>query len=390
MIDFTVFQCYNSIEKHFKEARSKMKKILSAAVALLCFFSVSVFSPSKSEAATAMTEASFQTSLEKFRNTVYGEGSTYKNNVKLYGGAQCFGYANQLAKYIYGSYPTGSMSGVGVSGGWQVSYGAEAVDALHVGDIVRFRYHSIFVTDIYNGYVFFTDANSDGANTVTWQGWMEVSYLKELVSEKLASGVCSADGIWHTGWVAHYKNWKNMPKSTVNFDGNGGVNSTMMYIEIVPRVVEDGAGFVAEQLFSYYDYRFSGYTVRRDNDNKWYVSGKGWLTQEEINAGGYSKKLYAPDEKVTVDASWKRGITGECSFTLVAQWRRGDGVVGDANGDGEVDLIDAMMIFYDVAKKESVAWYRRSRCDIDLDLRIDIKDAMKVFFFVAKKIPSLE
>ena len=163
-----------------------------------------------------------------------------------------------------------------------------------------------------------------------------------------------------------------------------------MYIEIVPRVVEDGAGFVAEQLFSYYDYRFSGYTVRRDNDNKWYVSGKGWLTQEEINAGGYSKKLYAPDEKVTVDASWKRGITGECSFTLVTQWRRGDGVVGDANGDGEVDLIDAMMIFYDVAKKESVAWYRRSRCDIDLDLRIDIKDAMKVFFFVAKKIPSLE
>lgn len=93
---------------------------------------------------------------------------------------------------------------------------------------------------------------------------------------------------------------------------------------------------------------------------------------------------------MTVDASWKRGITGECSFTLVAQWRRGDGVVGDANGDGEVDLIDAMMIFYDVAKKESVAWYRRSRCDIDLDLRIDIKDAMKVFFFVAKKIPSLE
>ena len=72
-------------------------------------------------------------------------------------------------------------------------------------------------------------------------------------SEKLASGVCSADGIWHTGWVAHYKNWKNMPKSTVNFDGNGGVNSTMMYIEIVPRVVEDGAGFVAEQFFSYYD-----------------------------------------------------------------------------------------------------------------------------------------
>ena len=70
--------------------------------------------------------------------------------------------------------------------------------------------------------------------------------------------------------------------------------------------------------------------------------------------------------------------------------RSGDGVVGDANGDGEVDLIDAMMIFYDVAKKESVAWYRRSRCDIDLDLRIDIKDAMKVFFFVAKKIPSLE
>ena len=93
---------------------------------------------------------------------------------------------------------------------------------------------------------------------------------------------------------------------------------------------------------------------------------------------------------MTVDASWKRGITGECSFTLVAQWRRGDGVVGDANGDGEVDISDAMLVFYHVAKKESISWDALLRTDADKSGEVDIADAMKIFYYVAKKIDTLE
>ena len=65
-------------------------------------------------------------------------------------------------------------------------------------------------------------------------------------------------------------------------------------------------------------------------------------------------------------------------------------VPGDANGDGTVDISDAMLIFYHVAKKELLTNEQLLRCDTNDDNEVDIVDAMKVFYFVAKKIPSLK
>ena len=66
-----------------------------------------------------------------------------------------------------------------------------------------------------------------------------------------------------------------------------------------------------------------------------------------------------------------------------------DIVYGDADGNGEVDIVDAMLIFYHVAKKELLTDEQLLRCDTNGDNEVDIVDAMRVFYFVAKKIDSV-
>ena len=63
---------------------------------------------------------------------------------------------------------------------------------------------------------------------------------------------------------------------------------------------------------------------------------------------------------------------------------------GDVNGDGKVDIADAMLVFYHVAKKESISWDALLRTDADKSGDVDIADAMKIFYYVAKKIDTLE
>lgn len=65
------------------------------------------------------------------------------------------------------------------------------------------------------------------------------------------------------------------------------------------------------------------------------------------------------------------------------------GLLGDANNDGQVDIEDAMMVFYHVAKKSLLTDDQASRCDVTKDGNIDIEDAMNVFYYVAKKIADL-
>ena len=64
-------------------------------------------------------------------------------------------------------------------------------------------------------------------------------------------------------------------------------------------------------------------------------------------------------------------------------------VYGDADGSGEVDITDAMLVFYHVAKKELLPEDALVRCNVNDDNDVDIADAMAVFYFVAKKTDSV-
>lgn len=55
----------------------------------------------------------------------------------------------------------------------------------------------------------------------------------------------------------------------------------------------------------------------------------------------------------------------------------------DLNNDGEVDITDAMILFYHVAKKSLMD---SDVGDLNHDYKIDINDAMILFYYVAKKV----
>ena len=58
---------------------------------------------------------------------------------------------------------------------------------------------------------------------------------------------------------------------------------------------------------------------------------------------------------------------------------------GDVNGDGDIDISDAMLLFYAVSKKVDLTPDERSRAMSNWDGAIDIEDAMALFYYVAKR-----
>ena len=69
-------------------------------------------------------------------------------------------------------------------------------------------------------------------------------------------------------------------------------------------------------------YTWAGWNVKRNNDNKWYVAGKGWCTDSQISSNGYTKKVYSNYQTCTLDDSWINGLSGNGSYTFYAVWVR--------------------------------------------------------------------
>ncbi|MBR4868865.1 MAG: InlB B-repeat-containing protein [Clostridia bacterium] len=185
----------------------KFKSLLSGLLVAVLLLSVVPLGTLTVSAAT-VTSATFNIKLQSFKSNKYGHNSTYRDNPDLTGGYQCFGFANELALYIFGSYPTNSMSGATVNSNWKITYGGSAVDSLCVGDIVRYHYHSIFITAIDGNNIYYCQANSpSGTNLVTYDNCISRSALKSKVSDQLTSGTNKS------GWVAHCKDNNIVPSN---------------------------------------------------------------------------------------------------------------------------------------------------------------------------------
>ncbi len=169
---------------------------------------------------SSVSLAQFNSRLKSFKKERYANGSTYIDNPKKTGGYQCFGFANELALYIFGSYPTNSMAANTVNKGWTRTYGGKAVDNLCVGDIVRYGYHSIFITGIDGDTITYCQANVPmGTNLVMYNQKIDRSRLAEKVSRKLTSPNTNK-----TGWVAHCNKSKaeSVPVLNIRYHSNGG------------------------------------------------------------------------------------------------------------------------------------------------------------------------
>lgn len=57
---------------------------------------------------------------------------------------------------------------------------------------------------------------------------------------------------------------------------------------------------------------------------------------------------------------------------------------GDADGNKSVDITDAMLVFYHVAKKAELPGDRLPYVEVTGDTSVDISDAMAIFYYVPK------
>ncbi len=87
---------------------------------------------------------------------------------------QCMGYANKCGYDVTGFDPERSSM-------WKKSSDPNDLKTLKAGDIIRFKNdtHSIYVIDVNDGVVTFTDCNSDGHCKICWDSKIDKSDIKK-------------------------------------------------------------------------------------------------------------------------------------------------------------------------------------------------------------------
>ena len=141
--------------------------------------------------------------------------------------------------------------------------------------------------------------------------------LAQAFGKSLTSGNAS---------VNVYPQWQ-INTYTIGYDGNGGYGSME-----VQSVNWQETFVLLDNQFKREGYKLVGWNAQREIDRKWYVNGQGWLTEDEITANGYEKKLYANQDELIFDLSWIKGETGIIhQYTMYAIWEI-SGVVYIDNG----------------------------------------------------------
>ena len=140
--------------------------------------------------------------------------------------------------------------------------------------------------------------------------------LAQALGKNIASGNAS---------INVYPQWK-INTYTITYNSNGGSGN------ISSQTVEWKETFsLSDNLFKREGYKFIGWNAYRNDDSKWYVNGQGWLTEDEIIAGGYEKKLYPNQAELIFDNSWIKNNESVRTFTMYSIWEI-SGVVYIDNG----------------------------------------------------------
>ncbi len=182
------------------------------------------------------------------------------------------------------------------------------------------------------GHVLFIHAILDG----------KVYYSESFASSRIKEGACRIKTIkqFNTAYNAYtwdgaihfYKNNINRTYS-YNFNANGGtLGSTGAF------TVSYGKEFqILNTTCTRSGYTWDGWNVKRNNDNTWYVAGRGWCTDSQISSNGYTRKVYNNNQTCTLDSSWINGLTGDGSYTFYAIWKKNTYTISyNANGGSGV------------------------------------------------------
>lgn len=132
-------------------------------------------------------------------------------------------------------------------------------------------------------------------------------------------------------------------------------------------------------------------TSRNTFSNCFYDLAKTPVSADGETAGISGKtfeELCTDDVLKLLGDAFTQDILGENGGLPVLAWQISV-LYGDVNFDGYVDITDAMLVFYHVAKKDLLSEDALAVADFNDDGQTDISDTMQLFYFVAKKIPAL-
>ena len=102
----------------------------------------------------------------------------------------------------------------------------------------------------------------------------------------------------------------------IAYNANGGTGT------MASRTITEGTTFTPSKCtFTKSGYYFAGYNVCRKSDSKWYVSGKGWLTNSEITNSGYTKAVYNNGTNYVFNGSWVNGVNPGETYTFYPIWK---------------------------------------------------------------------
>ncbi len=127
--------------------------------------------------------------------------------------------------------------------------------------------------------------------------------------------------------------------STIAYDPNGGTGVMLSH-----NVYYDSIFSLEKSTFTKNGYKQIGWNAYRYSDDKWFVSGIGWETEDNITKNGWEKSVYAnPIENCQFDFSWYNGGILNDTIMFYAVW---DKVVNET-GNTLIDY-DNGVIYTDV------------------------------------------
>ncbi len=299
------------------------KRLISFALSIVCVFGLvySCFEVFAENTTPNLTSAGYTASINPFVSSGYGgqctafvygrvyeklgikltakkytsngtdgltKGTTYTS---FRNDAKTWWYVNKaLGIYEYGSTPRANSIVVWTGGG----YG-------HVG----------FVEKVSGSTVYFNEANFNNyVNSNYGGGW-------DKTLHSLSSTAIKKRGSYTLlGYIYLEEEKEETPITlTFSYNANGGTGSMPS-----TTIAYNGSLVISQNEFENEGHAFVEWNVKRNNDNTWYVSGKGWFSEEDIIANGYTKRAYSGGSEYKLDNSWTNGITGDASYTFYAVW----------------------------------------------------------------------
>lgn len=129
--------------------------------------------------------------------------------------------------------------------------------------------------------------------------------MAEAVGKSLKNGNATIN--LYAQWQINYHN--------ISYNANGGTGS------MDSQSIAWGATFnMLNNSFSREGYKFVGWNLYRNSDNKWYALSHDWFTESELIANDDSKFLYKDGQELILGQSWIRGNATARDFTFYAIW----------------------------------------------------------------------